>query len=107
MSAGGWIFGPFLKRIDGLGDRLAVSIIMATNEAEAARPEVAMRVAKLLGAAFNRPGSIQCEIDRTPRVSLFLLERILRTTTDEAAREAVAGTLVELRNLAARIETRL
>ena len=105
MSAGGWIFGPLLKRIDGLGDRLAVSILIGTNEADFSRPEVAMRAARLLGAAFNKP-SIQCEIDRTPRVALFVLERILQKTNDEAAREIVARTLVELRNVAAQLETR-
>jgi hypothetical protein len=94
--------GHFLKLIDRLGDRLAISLIIVTNIEGLYERDVAIRAARALGAAFDTPSSKRCEADSLPRAAIFLLEHLLQRVVDSSARAELGASLVKLRDLTAR-----
>jgi hypothetical protein len=76
-----------------LGDRAAVSILKILEPAEVKDPEKIKASLFIIRQAFAAPQSISLEVDKDPRVTLFLLEYWKQNINDPKTQDEVQETL--------------
>lgn len=93
--------GFMIKEFTALGDRFSVSCLMALPGDEIYKPDVCLRVARVLRAVFAAPPAGERKLNDLPFVSVHLLERMLERVTDMKVRDDLIRTLAELKTLLA------
>ncbi|MFZ0819737.1 MAG: hypothetical protein WAM91_06685 [Candidatus Acidiferrales bacterium] len=83
----------FERNIVSLGDGLAIAILKNLDDSELMKPRSAEAVLSLIQRSFSHPEAISIEVDRKPRITMLLLER-LQKLKDPAIRKQVGETIV-------------
>lgn len=78
MRAGGRkvIHGFSQKRLYRLGDSVSIAILKILDEDELSRPEVVRDLLPIIRDAFEEPRLISIESDKSPRITMFLLDYV-------------------------------
>ena len=88
-----------LRVFAGLGDRLAVSFLKLLDDEALLDSTTAAKISVALEIAFQHPSSIEWQVDKTPRVALFLLRFIHDHSTDVRTREHLRSTITVLESM--------
>ena len=94
--------GRAMRHFFRLGDRAAVAFVVLLRTTRPADKLTCLKVCDGLLLAFGRIDRIDWEEDRSPTLSVFLLEEILQSTSDHDVRSEAGSALVRLRDIAAR-----
>jgi hypothetical protein len=78
------------KRIQWMGDRLAVALGHGFTDAELLDHDRLGRVLQMIKFSFSAPEVISDEDDRQPRVTLLLLRSLREQSGDEAAKKQIS-----------------
>jgi hypothetical protein len=86
-----------LKRLARLGDGVAVALIKILDENELPNPDTIKACLTLINMAFSGPNGITAEVDKNPKVTLFLLNYLYEKVSDPELQEHIQKTIEYVR----------
>jgi len=78
------------KQLNRLGDRVSIALLKILSEQEMRKPEEIRKMLPLIRGAFIAPQIIPVEGDRTPDVTLLLLNHLKDVVQDPALKSEVS-----------------
>jgi hypothetical protein len=81
------------KRLHRLGDCTAVALLKLLDERELIDTDKIRDFLPMIRESFDQPQLIETTIDRSPRVTLFLLQSIMQNVSDTAVQNQIQDTI--------------
>jgi hypothetical protein len=81
------------KRIPWRGDETSIALLKIFSEEQLSSPQVVATFLPLIQESFSEPQSILVNIDKKPRVTLFLLKYLQRSISDAQTQRNVEETI--------------
>jgi hypothetical protein len=81
------------KRLVGLGDGIGVAILKILEGPDLKNPETVRDFLPIIRDSFAQPQLISKEVDRTPKVTLFLLRYLQQGVQDSQVQQEIRQTI--------------
>jgi hypothetical protein len=75
-----------------LGDGVSVGVLKTVSPKDLAKPEFVKAYLEVIGIVFSQPQWIVCAEDKTPEVTLFLLDYLREKISDEELQREIDST---------------
>lgn len=83
---------PAWPAIKMLGDGTSVGVLKTVSPKDLTKPEFVKAYLQVIQAVFSEPQWIVCAEDKTPEVTLFLLDYLREKVTDEELKRQIDST---------------
>jgi hypothetical protein len=95
MRSGGQrvIFTPTQRALVRLGDGVSIALLKLLNDQDLTNPETVKSFLSIIRDAFDQPQNIAIDVDRQPRVTLFLLNYLRLNVSDSEALRDIQQTI--------------
>ena len=94
-GGGGWVVdaqSPDWPAIKMLGDGTSVGVLKTVSPQDLTKPEVVTAYLKVIRIVFSEPQWIVCAEDKTPEVTVFLLDYLREKVTNEELQHEIDST---------------
>src|ERR1700722_4753836 len=94
-GGGGWVVDaqpPDWPAIKWLGDGMSVGVLKTVSPQDLTKPEVVKAYLKVIRIVFSEPQWIVCAEDKTPEVTVFLLDHLHEKVTNEDLQREIDST---------------
>ncbi len=89
------------KNIPRRGDQISIALLKIFTDVELSTPEIVRSFLLLIQQSFSQPEAISMDIDKKPRVALFLLNYLQRNISDTQTQRHIEETIKFLQEKAA------
>jgi hypothetical protein len=89
----GVVFGGDMKTIPRLGDASSIAILKLVDRHELTDPKTVIVILTMIDNAFSHPDQISINLDRDPKVTMFLLDYLLETVKDSEVQSKIRWTI--------------
>ena len=89
------------KNIPRRGDQISIALLKIFTDNELSTPEIVRSFLPLIRQSFSQPEAISMDIDKKPRVALFLLNYLQRNISDTQTQRHIEETIKFLQEKAA------
>jgi hypothetical protein len=89
----GVVFGGDMKTIPRLGDACSIAILKLADRRDLAEPKTVVVVLSIINNAFAHPDRISINLDREPRVTMFLLDYLRETVKESEVQSRIRWTI--------------
>jgi hypothetical protein len=89
----GLIIAKINTNVARKGDQVSIAILKILNEGELTDPHAVERFLPVIRDSFSQPQLISLDIDKKPKVTLFLLNFLQRSVPDPQTRREIAETI--------------
>ena len=89
------------KNIPRRGDQISIALLKIFTDVELSTPEIVRSFLPLIQQSFSQPEAISMDIDKKPRVALFLLNYLQRNISDTQTQRHIEETIKFLQEKAA------
>lgn len=88
-----FILSQTAKSLARLGDCVSIALLKILEDRELTSPDKVRDFLPLIRDAFSHPEIISIEADKSPRVTLFLLNYVLQSTADAQMQHEIQQTI--------------
>src|SRR5260370_23293073 len=81
------------KNVPRRGDQTSIALLKTFSDAELSNPQIVKSFLPLIQQSFSEPGAISMDIDKKPRVTLFLLKYLERNISDAQTQRDIQETI--------------
>ena len=89
----GVVFGGDMKTIPRLGDACSIAILKLVDRQDLSERKTVVVVLAMINNAFAHPDQISINLDREPRVTMFLLDYLLETVKESEVQSRIRWTI--------------
>ncbi len=89
------------KNIPRRGDQISIALLKIFTDDELSNPQTVRTFLPLIQQSFSQPEAISMDIDKKPRVALFLLNYLQRNISDTQTQRHIEETIKFLQEKAA------
>jgi len=101
LHSQGIYFSVVEKNIPRRGDQISIALLKIFTDVELSTPEIVRSFLPLIQQSFSQPEAISMDIDKKPRVALFLLNYLQRNISDTQTQRHIEETIKFLQEKAA------
>jgi len=101
LHSQGIYFSVVEKNIPRRGDQISIALLKIFTDIELSTPEIVRSFLPLIQQSFSQPEAISMDIDKKPRVALFLLNYLQRNISDTQTQRDIEETIKFLQEKAA------
>jgi hypothetical protein len=93
-SGGQWvIFSPTQRSLARLGDGVSIALLKLIEEQDLTSRDTARALLSIIRDAFEQPQLIEIDVDKEPKVTLFLLRYMQLRVSDSEVRRDIQETI--------------
>ena len=93
LHSQGIYFSVVEKNIPRRGDQISIALLKIFTDNELSTPEIVRSFLPLIRQSFSQPEAISMDIDKKPRVALFLLNYLQRNISDTQTQRDIEETI--------------
>src|SRR5882762_1005632 len=93
LHSQGIYFSVVEKNIPRRGDQISIALLKIFTDDELSNPQTVRSFLPLIQQSFSQPEAISMDIDKKPRVALFLLKYLQRTISDIQTQRDIQETI--------------
>ena len=95
MRSGGQrvIFSPTQRQLARLGDGVSIALLKLLGDQDLTNPNTVKGFLPVIRDAFDQPQSIEVNVDKQPRITMFLLNYLQRNVSDPDVQKEVQQTI--------------
>jgi hypothetical protein len=93
LHSQGIYFSVVEKNIPRRGDQISIALLKIFTDDELSTPEIVRSFLPLIRQSFSQPEAISMDIDKKPRVALFLLDYLQRNISDAQTQRDIQETI--------------
>jgi hypothetical protein len=88
------IYASFVdKNIRRRGDQVSIALLKIFTDAELSNPQIVRSFLPLIQQSFSQPQFISVDVDKKPKVTLFLLKSLQRNISDAQTQRDIQETI--------------
>lgn len=96
-----FVLGSLQRHIFQLGDDASIALLKILDDRQLTDPVTLSHYLPIIHDAFSHPENITNEVDKTPRVTLFLLNYLRQNVKDTSAQTQIQATIGYVKKQAA------
>ena len=93
LHSQGIYFSVVEKNIPRRGDQISIALLKIFTDDELSNPQTVRTFLPLIQQSFSQPEAISMDIDKKPRVALFLLDYLQRNISDAQTKRDIQETI--------------
>jgi len=103
LHSQGIYFSVVEKNIPRRGDQISIALLKIFTDDELSNPQIVRSFLPLIQKSFSQPDAISMDVDKKPRVTLFLLKYLQRNISDVQTQRDIEETIKFVQEKAAPI----
>ena len=89
----GLFIGTLQRHIARMGDKVSIALLKDLSESELLDPNKVEEYLPIIQDSFSQPQFIEVEIDKQPKVTMFLLKYVRRGILDSRVQQDIDNTI--------------
>jgi hypothetical protein len=89
----GLFIGTLQKHMARMGDKVSIALLKHLSESELLDPNKVEEYLPIIQDSFSQPQFIEVEIDKQPKVTMFLLKYVRRGVLDSRVQQDIDNTI--------------